>query len=264
MDFLQIFTDIARDVERNIEKTDSTEVGKNLKGDTTLNFDLVAEDTVFKGLTKAITGFEMLGEERGVRIQGKPEYIFVVDPVDGSYNRSRRVGMYSFSIAGMRHKENPSLKDIEFGFVKNLVTGEIYYAEKGKGALYNGKEAHTSEITDLSKSLVNLDLTIYTNPPSFETVYPLLSKIRRIRCIGSAAYSTAVVASGQAEAYVDLRERLTVENYAASQLIVKEAGGVVSDAEGNELDVTLDITKPKSVLFSCNKTIQEQILDSLK
>lgn len=264
MDFLRLFTNIAKDAERIIERADNTLIGKNLKGDTTRKFDLAAEDACFQGLAKVIPGFEMLGEEKGVRIKGKPEYMFVVDPCDGSYNRLRGIGTYCFSIAGMKYKETPTLRDIEFGFVKNFVTGDTYYAEKGKGALFNGKEAHASKTTDLADSLITIDLSIFNNPPSFEPMYSLFRKIKKLRCFGTSAYSTAAVSSGQAEAYVDLRDRLSIENYAASQLIVKEAGGILSDMKGNEINIPLDITKVTTLIVSCNKTIHEKILECLK
>ena len=259
MDFIPIFREISDKIGIIIRETPSGIIGTNPKGDITRDFDLKAEDCCFSILSKKLKGFELLGEEVGSRVKGKPEYFFVLDPCDGSHNRAHNIGVYTFSIAGLKYRENPNVQDVQFGFVKNLVSGEEYWAEKGKGMKYCGKPAKTSQESDFKKSTISADISA----GNAHKVGKLLEKARYIRCLGTAAYGSALVSSGQVEAHVDVRGRLSIENFAATHLMVKEAGGIASDSDGKALNTPLDLKAQSEIVFSGNRKIHEQILELL-
>lgn len=154
-------------------------------------------------------------------------YAFIVDPIDGTSNFTRGYKMSSISVA-LALDGYPQL-----GVVYNPYLDETFWAEKGKGAYLNGRQIHVSDRT-LEQSLVLFGTSPYDETlakRSFEIAYRYFSRAEDLRRSGSAAIDLCCLACGRADFYFELK--LSPWDYAAGALIVEEAGGLVSDLEGN-------------------------------
>ena len=105
--------------------------------------DKLAEDTALDVVNKSKTKVNILSEEIGF-IDNNAEYTFVLDPLDGTRNAYRGISFYSVSLAIGKSK----ISDVEYGIVKNIPTGDVFLAEKGRGAFMNGTRICVPEIPD--------------------------------------------------------------------------------------------------------------------
>jgi len=213
----------------------SREVGIGADGTPTEAIDKIAENVVMKRLSEK-EAFFVLSEEAGsVALTEEPEYIAVVDPIDGSYNALHNLPFYALSLAFAPYREGASLADVTVAYVLNLYSGDEFTAERGKGAWYNGRRIKSVEAKKLSKATV----CIYSTPQSVGTLMPLLKRIKRVRTLGSAALELCHVARGDFDAFVDVRTYLRNIDVAAAKLVVEEAGGAVTNMRGAPLEASL-------------------------
>lgn len=233
-----------REAERAIpDSTDKgEEVGMGADGSPTLMVDKVAEDVILQFVKERDLPFNVLSEEAGFIDRGKKKTL-VIDPIDGTYNAAMGVPFYSVSLAVATH----SLRDVEMALVQNLVTGDVYYAEKGKGAYLNEKRIRVRKF-----SAPNLTFLCYMGKYSTSDTLELMRKARRARSLGSASLEMCLIAAGQADAYYlncEVRERaIRVVDIAASSLILWEAGGEIVDMNDHPLDMRLDLEERSNYL----------------
>ena len=172
---------------------------------------------------------EFLGEEEDCRINRKAEYIFVVDPIDGTTNFIKDYHMSCVSIGLIRNGKR------YLGVVHNPYLDETFSAISGEGAYMNGNAIHVSS-DDLENGVVLFGSSPYNTElakASFELAYEYFQKCLDIRRSGSAALDLCSIASGRAELYFELI--LSPWDFAAGALIVEEAGGIVTTVEGDAL-----------------------------
>ena len=172
---------------------------------------------------------EFLGEEEDCRINRKAEYIFVVDPIDGTTNFIKDYHMSCVSIVLIRNGKR------YLGVVHNPYLDETFSAISGEGAYMNGNAIHVSS-DDLENGVVLFGSSPYNTElakASFELAYEYFQKCLDIRRSGSAALDLCSIASGRAELYFELI--LSPWDFAAGALIVEEAGGIVTTVEGDTL-----------------------------
>ncbi|MBL8992826.1 MAG: inositol monophosphatase, partial [Spirochaetia bacterium] len=151
--------------------------------------DREAEDFLKTKLLKLLPGSSFYGEETGR--SGKGEYLWIVDPLDGTGNYLSGLDHYSISVALAR--ENPSAKDepeLIAGVVYKPANGEVFSAEKNQGAFHNGKRLGKARKIPLSRSLVATG-TPYRSPDTAESFYAcareMVNESRDLRRFGSAA-----------------------------------------------------------------------------
>ena len=230
----------------------------------------------------------LYSEERGrVKLAQKPEWTIFLDPVDGSVNFSRGIESTGFAIAvalgEIEIEKGFKLEEIEYSLVGSIISGSVCYAQKGKGAYYKGvfsgfkeKKVFGSKIKDLENACLEIDLDFGSVSPiekisqeksqKIERIFPLIypkRKVKFIRRMGSAALALMEVATGAIDGYVDLRDRLTPENWLAPYLLIKEAGGVFTDFKGKEIREIKSFREPLSILASGNKILHQKILKAL-
>lgn len=172
---------------------------------------------------------EFLGEEEDCRINRKAEYIFVVDPIDGTTNFIKDYHMSCVSIGLIRNGKR------YLGVVHNPYLDETFSAISGEGAYMNGNAIHVSS-DELENGVVLFGSSPYNTElakASFELAYEYFQKCLDIRRSGSAALDLCSIASGRAELYFELI--LSPWDFAAGALIVEEAGGIVTTVEGDTL-----------------------------
>ena len=173
-------------------------------------------------------GFQ--GEEGGASQTSGLRWI--VDPIDGTTNFIRGLHYSCVSVA-LAEDDVPLL-----GVVYNPYSGQCYSAEKGKGAFCNGIPLKVSERT-LERSLVSVGFTSYEREQTdrmFRLFRGLFDRCEDIRSFGSAALDLCAVGAGALDVFVELQ--LHPWDYAAAACVITEAGGVISDLQGNPLPLS--------------------------
>ena len=174
-------------------------------------------------------------------IEGESDWLWIVDSLDGTTSFANANPLFSVCIALQYEGE------IFLGAVHAPAIGELYLAEKGKGAFLNHTRIHVSEITDLKKSYLLYceggEKDRLKTGSILGKIYPEVMDIRKL---GSAGLETAWVAAGKVEAY--FTTKIEPWDVAPGVLLVQEAGGSVTNFRGNPWKV-----ERSDLLFSNSK-----------
>lgn len=210
-------------------------VGMGADGTPSKLIDIAAEDAALEILGSSGIDMKIVTEEKGHLTFGdEPRFTVVLDPLDGTYNATHDLPFYAVSIA----IGDNDLSDIKYGKVFNLANNMDFIASRGGGTFCNGRAVHVSAVAKLEEFTV----AAYGYRNGEDTLKRLSKKVRRIRSFGSASLELCYVASGRFDAFIDMRNRMRVTDVAAGFLIIKEAGGVVTDGHGNPFSGELDVT----------------------
>lgn len=184
--------------------------------------------------------------EEGTSSKKCGKYCWVIDPLDGTTNFVHGLPPYAISI-GLLEDDEPVA-----GVVYEASGSEIFTAWKNGGAWLNGKAIHVSEITKLSDSLIatGFPYNDFSRLDEFlESLRHFSKNTHGIRRLGSAAIDMAYVACGRFETFYEYG--LNPWDIAAATIIVREAGGKVSDFRGNEKNLSgSDIIASNNLLYS--------------
>jgi myo-inositol-1(or 4)-monophosphatase len=189
--------------------------------------DKGSQKAIIKIIKDAFPEHGILAEEDGVNEVDK-DYCWIIDPLDGTVNFVHGLPMFAISI-GLKYKN-----EIIAGVVYSPIINEVFIAEKGRGAWLNGKKIKVSSIKDNIRALgvTGFPYSIKENSnkilKNFENV---IVKVQGVRRLGSAALDLAYVACGRFEFFWE--QNLKAWDIAAGILLVKEAGGIVSDYSGD-------------------------------
>jgi myo-inositol-1(or 4)-monophosphatase len=234
-DWLGVSRRATSGLRQMLEETPSTqerarETGtRGSGGDWTLEIDRSAESLVLKELESlAEDGYEFvaLSEERGTIDYGASEVKVIIDPIDGSLNAKRRIPHYALSIAVAAGE---TMADIQFAYVYDFGPSEEWWAVRSGGAWLNG-EPLDPNMTERRGRDGRLEvLGIESADPRWvaASIDALVGVAYRLRAIGTIASTLCQVAAARFDGMVSLR-RVRAVDAAAGQLIVREAGGVVS------------------------------------
>jgi myo-inositol-1(or 4)-monophosphatase len=233
-----------------------TSLGKGAAGDTTILLDRKLEDLVVAAARKA-GNVRLLSEELGLRDFGRPRATLVADPLDGSANAGAGIGPYavSYAIAPLE----PTLGNVRAGYIRNLVSGEEYWAVRGRGAFRNGRRIRTQKGAGLGLLLVELSPSPLRAVDSARSAF---AEADKVRCLGSMALDLCYVASGAASAALDLRGNLGRPlDSSAGKLILEEAGGMFTDGGGDPLDrMPIDLTGRADIIACANGAVRDRVL----
>lgn len=213
-------------------------------GDRTLVLDSSAESVMLDelaGLREQGHSFRALSEERGEIDFGGDDVTVIIDPIDGSLNAKRHACHYALSVAVA---DGPTMADVRFGFVHDFGSGEEWWARQGEGAWCNGQRLDRSLPERRSREGKLELLGIESADPRWlaASIDPLVAAAHRLRALGTIAATLCQVAAARFDGMVTLRRCRGVDA-AAGQLIVREAGGVVSFSDCDEpLGAPLDAT----------------------
>jgi len=247
--------DMAREaveaISNRVRKENITKFGKEVAmgadGTPTLYIDRVAEEIAMDIMGKKAN---ILSEEIGF-VDNGADYTFIIDPIDGTRNATHGIPFYCVSIA--IGKANGDTDDILYGIVKNIPSGDTYEAFKNEGAYLNGRSIEVSR--EYSNKIFVLTLGESGNEKTWRR-----ANMYTIRAMGAAALEMCLVASGAAHAYFMPKEVLRVTDFAASSLIVREAGGEVYNADGEILKVPYSLKVRSSVLAVSEERIMEELI----
>ncbi|MBI2591399.1 MAG: inositol monophosphatase [Candidatus Brennerbacteria bacterium] len=213
--------------------------------------DLKSERIIIDCIKKNFPNHSILSEEKGEE-NNSSEFRWIIDPVDGTINFSRGIEEFCISIAVEQNKQ------LILGLIYNPLSDKLYSAEKGKGAYLNDKKINVS----LEKQVINTILAtdnssnVEARIKNYEILSKICAQVRHIRILGSGALHLARIASGEIDAYY--KTKFNYWDYGAGVLLVKEAGGEITDFSGNPISES-----SKNIVVS-NKIIHDQILTLLK
>ncbi len=193
-------------------------------------YDLLSEKSIIDSIKSEYPDAAILSEECG-KIAGNGE-LWIIDPLDGTVNFAHHIPVFAVSIALRVEKE------VALGVIYQPMTGELFVAEKGRGAYLNGKKIIVSQTKLLEKSLLaaGLPYDLISNPNScVEKLAAVLKSGFMIRRLGAAAIDLAFVAAGRFEAFFETS--LKPWDCAAGVLLIEEAGGKVTDWENGRFDL---------------------------
>lgn len=215
---------------RDFGEVENLQVSTKGPNDFVSNADKKAEETIIKELLEKRPDYAILAEETGEQNGGKSEYRFVIDPLDGTKNFLHGFPYWCISI-GLEKAGEPVA-----GVIYAPLSNEMFTAERGGGAFLNGRRIRVSNRKYLNEAFAACDSpTAYkraTKAPinSLQMINQLTPKLGTIRCVNAAALDLAYLAAGKFDIVVDLA--LKKWDMAAGIIIVKEAGGQVTDSRG--------------------------------
>ncbi len=193
--------------------------------------DKKAEKLITAYIEKEFPNHNILAEE-GSRKDGHSEYLWVIDPIDGTTNFAHGLPIFSVSIGVMKNDE------IIYGVVFDVMRNVIYSAEKGSGAFAGNKKLRVSQNTDLRKSLLvtGFPYNVSENPGNvYEKFIAFLKNSRAVRRLGSAAIDCCYVAEGVFDGFWEVS--LNPWDICAGKLIIEEAGGKVTNFIGEKASI---------------------------
>jgi myo-inositol-1(or 4)-monophosphatase len=242
-----------RSLKRDLGEIENLQV--SLKGPA--NFvslaDKRAEQMLLEDLTKARPGYGFVGEEGGLREGQDKSHTWIVDPLDGTTNFLHGIPQFAISIGLQR--EGTMIA----GVIYNPANDELYLAERGKGAFLNDQRLRVAGRRKLADSVIACGLPHIGRGDfklSLAELGEIQPKVAGLRRFGAAALDMAFVAAGRLDGFWE--RNLQAWDMAAGQIIVREAGGIVSGIEGDD-----DPLKTGNLVCG-NEFIHEELVKILK
>jgi len=215
--------------------------------------DRRAEQTLYAELSKARPGYGFLGEEGGVREGADKTHTWIVDPLDGTTNFLHGIPQFCISIALEREGA------IVAALIYNPANEELFVAERGKGAFLNDQRIRVAARRRLNEAVIACGLphlgrgNISLGQRETAAIQGQVAGLRRF---GAAALDLAWVGAGRLDGYWE--RNLGSWDMAAGRLVVREAGGFVSDCDG------ADEMLAKGHIVAGNESIHKELLRALK
>ena len=218
--------------------------------EASVRYDKDVDRLIIAEIKRHYPHHSLLTEESSF-LQGDPDWLWIVDSLDGTGNFANFNPFFSVCIALMHKSE------LLLGTMYAPAINEFYFAEKGKGAYLNGGRIRVSDITDLSQSYIFYceggEKDRSKTGKIISRVYPHVMDMRKL---GSAGLEIAWVATGRGEAY--FTTKIEPWDVAPGVLLIQEAGGEVSDFHGDSWKL-----QRSDILFS-NGKVHQELLDLIK
>ena len=219
-----------RSLKRDFGEVENLVVSVKGPGDFVSAADRKAEKTLYEELSKARPGYGFLMEESGVVEGTDPSHRWIIDPLDGTTNFLHGLPIFSISVALEREGQ------LIAGVVYNPATDDMYIAEKGQGAWHNNRRLRVSPRRTLSDSLIACGIPHLGKAkehPRFKAeLAAVMARASNVRRLGAASIDLALTAAGRFDAYWE--RDLKAWDIAAGIVLLREAGGFVSDLDGGQ------------------------------
>jgi myo-inositol-1(or 4)-monophosphatase len=226
---IETVSEIVRSAAVFMDRTGGFEIhDKGARENIVTSSDLAVQHFLTEQLRLRYPEVGFLCEEEDLEEVSGHEAVWVIDPIDGTANYARGNENCCISV-GLVHRGEPLL-----GVVYSPWRGELYTAEKGKGAFCNGKAIHVSD-RPFEQGLLFSAMSTYRKELAAscrDIIYELYLSCNDFRRTGSAAVEICLTAAGYADLYFEMR--LMPWDYAAASLILTEAGGYLCDFDGNK------------------------------
>jgi myo-inositol-1(or 4)-monophosphatase len=243
----------ARALKRDFGELEKLQVSLKGPANFVSSADRRAEETLFAELSKARPGYRFLGEEEGAREGADKSHRWLVDPLDGTTNFLHGIPQFAISIALEREGS------VVAGLIYNPASEEMFVAEKGKGAFMNDQRIRVAGRKRLAEAVVACGLPHIGRGNlalARAETGAMQEHVAGLRRFGAAALDLAWVAAGRLDGYWE--RDLKPWDMAAGLILVREAGGFVSDCDGGD-----DIFG-KGHIAAGNESILKELLRVLK
>ena len=264
MEVIEILREVSNKIYENVKDLAGTEhaagdFGRGAGGDISRNIDIIAEKTVLDFLKEINFPCVVLGEECGrVELSNEPKGFIIMDAIDGSANAVRGVPFFCSSLAFATENKLSSITD---GVITNLHNGEMYWASKDKGSYFNQEQMKVHNKDPIYK-IVGIN-TSGASTELMKKLHPIFENHNHTRHFGANALEMALFARGLMDIFIDLRDKIRIQDIAAGYLIVKEAGGLLLDANLNPLDADLSYDTRVSFIAAANQKILDEIMSQI-
>ncbi|PBB26454.1 MULTISPECIES: inositol monophosphatase family protein [unclassified Mesorhizobium] len=242
-----------RSLSRDFGEVQNLQVSLKGPGDYVSQADRKAEDIIFAELSKARPGYGFLMEERGAVEGQDSQHRWIVDPLDGTTNFLHGIPLFAVSIALERQGQ------IVAGVIYNPAMDELYTTERGGGAFMNDRRLRVAGRTKLVDTVIGCGMPHLGRGHHGNFLVELrnvMAEVSGVRRLGSAALDLAYVAAGRMDGFWETG--LSAWDIAAGLLLIREAGGFVSDMDGGQ-----DMLDNGSVVAG-NEVIQRALLKTVK
>jgi myo-inositol-1(or 4)-monophosphatase len=243
----------ARGLKRDFGEVALLQVTRKGPADFVSAADRKAEKTLFEELSRARPGYGFLMEESGV-VEGKDKtHVWHIDPLDGTTNFLHGVPHFAISVALEREGQ------LVAGLVYNPVTDEMFVAEKGQGAYLNNQRLRVAQRSDIREALVVCGVPHLgrgDHKGFLGELAQVMAHSAGVRRTGAAALDLAYVAAGRFDAFWE--RGLSTWDMAAGAVLVREAGGYVTDIAGG------DAFMAQGDVIAGNERMQMELLKLLK
>jgi myo-inositol-1(or 4)-monophosphatase len=243
----------ARALKRDFGELEKLQVSLKGPANFVSSADRRAEETLYQELSKARPGYGFLGEEGGARAGADTSHRWIVDPLDGTTNFLHGIPQFAISIALEREGS------VVAGLVYNPASEEMFIAEKGKGAFLNEQRIRVAGRKRLADSVIACGLPHIGRGDlalAAKETGAMQAQVAGLRRFGAAALDLAWIAAGRLDGYWE--RDIKPWDMAAGSILVREAGGFVSDCDGGT-----DIFA-KGHIVAGNDAIQKELLRVLK
>jgi len=254
---LKVMSDAARKAARGLNRDfgelGELQVSRKAPADFVSAADLRAEQTLFEALSKARPGYSFLGEERGLVEGTDKTHTWIVDPLNGTTNFLHAIPHFAINIALQRDGA------VVAAVTYNPVSNELFWAEKGKGCFLNDHRLRVAARTRLDEAVLATGIPFLGHGQHarfLKELHQVSQRVAGVRRFGSAALDLAWVAAGRYDGYWE--RDLNAWDMAAGVLLVTEAGGMVTNAEGAD-----DVLGTGSVVAG-NLDIHPLVLERLR
>ncbi len=240
-------------LKKNLGKVRQIDLKSGQERNLVTEIDKKSEELIVNIIKKHYPNHDILAEESGSKHGSKSDYKWIIDPLDGTTNFTHGLPIFCVSI-GLERKG-----EIILGAIYDPNFDELFTAEKGRGAFLNGRRLRVSTTKELKSSLLvtGFPYNINENPDHcIEHFVNFLLNAQAIRRMGSAALDLAYVAAGRYDGFWEVN--LNPWDMAAGVLLVKEAGGEITNFTGTDINIY-----GKQIVAS-NKSIHKEMLEILK
>ncbi|MFW9813755.1 MAG: inositol monophosphatase family protein [Candidatus Thorarchaeota archaeon] len=247
---------ILENLEQSSEQTGSV----NPYGDKTLLLDMMAEEEILSILQSSSIDFAILTEEKGfVESDQTPEYLAIVDPIDGSANIERGIPLVTIGISIVPYKDKMTTDDVEISVIDSVFTEETYVAITGKGVSRNNKSVKVRPPVELEKAIVSYDTKKTWDSVYMDRSLKAIKSLHDIRRTASNLLDLCWTAAGFLDGLVDLRDMLPIIHLSGTHMVF-EAGGYVLDIDGTRYCSPLKPDLMMNIVAASNETLARQIL----
>ncbi len=243
----------ARTLKRDFGEVEHLQVSMKGPANFVTAADKRAEEILRAELLKARPGYGFLGEEGGRREGTDQTHTWIVDPLDGTTNFLHGIPQFAISI-GLERSGT-----IVAGVIYNPANDELYTAERGKGAFLNDQRLRVAARKQLAEAVIACGLPHYGRGDlalGNRELAAVQDKVAGLRRFGAASLDLAFLAAGRFDGYWE--RNLSPWDMAAGLLMVREAGGFVTDLDGGDAMFT------KGHIVAGNETMHPELLKLLK
>lgn len=265
-------------------------------GDAQFDIDEVAEQAVWRFIQERGEPIALYSEDGGLRKLGEPEYVLIVDPIDGTRPAAAGLEMATISIAAARFKESARIDDVEFALLQEIKSGATLFADRAQEGLvaegYRTPVPRLSRTTTLERMFWSMEFNGHPAQLMTEAYGHIIDRSANtggVFVFNSASYSISRIITGQLDAYVDIGNRLLKDHpglkadfervgnghvlhlfpydIAASVLLAEKAGVIITDAYGRSLGATrlMDLShqNQQSCIAASTRELHTRLLESI-